>query len=52
MAFYVDRLGFTLQWEETSDGRAGITGVARGGIELTVDCPMCSARVSGARTSA
>lgn len=39
-AFYVDRLGFTLQWEDTADGRTGIMGLARGGIELTIDCPM------------
>jgi catechol 2,3-dioxygenase-like lactoylglutathione lyase family enzyme len=39
-AFYVDRLGFTLQWEDTSDGKDGIMGVARGGIVLTIDCPM------------
>lgn len=39
-AFYVDRLGFTLLWEDTSDDKNGIMGVARGGIELTIDCPM------------
>jgi uncharacterized glyoxalase superfamily protein PhnB len=38
--FYVDRLGFTLQWEDTSNGRDGIMGITRGGIELTIDCPM------------
>lgn len=38
--FYVDRLGFTLLWEDTADGKAGIMGLARGGIELTIDCPM------------
>jgi uncharacterized glyoxalase superfamily protein PhnB len=39
-AFYVDTLWFTLQWQDTSDGKTGIMGVARGGIELTIDCPM------------
>ena len=39
-AFYVDRLGFTVQWEDTADGRTGIMGIAKGGIELTIDCPM------------
>lgn len=39
-AFYVDHLGFTRLWQDTSDGKEGIMGVARGGIELTIDCPM------------
>lgn len=38
--FYVGRLGFTLLWEDTADGRSGIMGLERGGIELTIDCPM------------
>jgi len=38
--FYVDKLGFTLQWEATEDGKNGIMGVGRGTIELTIDCPM------------
>jgi uncharacterized glyoxalase superfamily protein PhnB len=38
--FYVDRLGFTLQWEATEDGKNGLMGVGRGTIELTIDCPM------------
>jgi catechol 2,3-dioxygenase-like lactoylglutathione lyase family enzyme len=38
--FYVDKLGFALQWEDTADGKTGIMGVARGTIELTIDCPM------------
>lgn len=39
-AFYVDRLGFTVQWEDAPGGGSGIMGLARGGIEVTIDCPM------------
>jgi catechol 2,3-dioxygenase-like lactoylglutathione lyase family enzyme len=39
-AFYVERLGFTVEWEDTADGRTGIMGIRRGGIELVIDCPM------------
>jgi uncharacterized glyoxalase superfamily protein PhnB len=38
--FYVDKLGFTVEYEATEDGRNGIMGVTRGSIELTIDCPM------------
>lgn len=38
--FYVGRLGFTVEWEDTADGTTGIMGIARGSIELTIDCPM------------
>ena len=38
--FYVGKLGFTLQWEDSADGHNGIMGVERGGLELTIDCPM------------
>lgn len=38
--FYVDGLGFTLTWEHTADGKTGLMGVARGTIQLTIDCPM------------
>ena len=38
--FYLGKLGFTLQWEDSSDGRNGIMGLERGGLELTIDCPM------------
>ncbi len=39
--FYVNRLGFAVQWEFTEDdGTSGMMGVARGGMELTIDCPM------------
>ena len=38
--FYVDRLGFTVRFEATQDGTTGLLGVDRGGISLTLDCPM------------
>lgn len=38
--FYVGKLGFAVQYEATEDGRSGIMGIARGTIELTIDCPM------------
>jgi catechol 2,3-dioxygenase-like lactoylglutathione lyase family enzyme len=38
--FYVDRLGFAVAWEATEDGVQGLLGVARGGIAITIDCPM------------
>lgn len=38
--FYVGKLGFLVQWEATEDGHQGIMGLARGTIELTIDCPM------------
>ena len=38
--FYVDKLGFTLQWEASEDGKSGLMGIERGTIELTIDCPM------------
>jgi catechol 2,3-dioxygenase-like lactoylglutathione lyase family enzyme len=38
--FYVGKLGFTVQYEATEDGRNGIMGLERGTIELTIDCPM------------
>jgi uncharacterized glyoxalase superfamily protein PhnB len=38
--FYAERLGFSVQYEATEDGRNGIMGLARGTIELTIDCPM------------
>jgi uncharacterized glyoxalase superfamily protein PhnB len=37
--FYVDRLGFTVLFEE-SDGRTGIMGIERGTICITIDSPM------------
>ncbi len=38
--FYVTRLGFTVRFEVTEDGRAGLLGVDRGSISLTLDSPM------------
>ena len=39
-AFYVGRLGFTVQFEATEDGRTGIMGLERGTLALTLDWPM------------
>jgi len=39
-AFYVEKLGFRVQFEAIADGRSGIMGLERGTIELTIDCPM------------
>ncbi len=39
-SFYVDALGFTVTFEATDDGHAGLLGVARGAIAITLDCPM------------
>ena len=38
--FYVDKLGFTVEWEATDDGKNGLMGIRKGTIELTIDCPM------------
>ena len=38
--FYVNRLGFGIRFEATDDGTQGLLGVERGGIWLTLDCPM------------
>ena len=38
--FYVDRLGFTVRFEASADGRSGLLGVERGAICLTLDSPM------------
>ena len=38
--FYVDRLGFRVTFEASYDGRAGLLGLERGAIELTLDSPM------------
>jgi len=38
--FYVGKLGFSVQFEATEDGRNGLLGLERGTIELTIDCPM------------
>ena len=38
--FYVDGLGFNISFEATDDGKTGLLGLERGGISLTLDCPM------------
>lgn len=38
--FYVDKLGFTVRFLSSEDGRRGILGVERGPICLTLDAPM------------
>ncbi len=38
--FYVDQLGFAVSWQATDDGKTGLLGVERGGINITLDCPM------------
>lgn len=38
--FYVSKLGFSVLFEASEDGVTGLLGVARGTIELTLDCPM------------
>lgn len=38
--FYVGGLGFQVTWEASEDGHSGLMGLARGGIELTLDSPM------------
>lgn len=39
-AFYVDGLGFAIRFESSQDGIAGILGLERGGIAVTIDAPM------------
>ena len=39
-AFYVDGPGFHVAFEASEDGRAGLLGLERGTIELTLDSPM------------
>lgn len=39
-AFYVDALGFRVEWEATTDGHTGLLGLERGGLRLTIDAPM------------
>lgn len=38
--FYVDRLGFGVRFEATTDGVTGLLGLERGGLWLTLDAPM------------
>lgn len=39
-SFYVDGLGFDVRFELTEDGVTGMLGVQRGGLVLTIECPM------------
>ncbi len=39
-AFYVDALGFAVNWEWSEDGKSGLLGLKRGTMEITIDCPM------------
>lgn len=38
--FYASKLGFRVLYEASDDGRRGILGLARGTIQITLDCPM------------
>ena len=38
--FYVGGLGFNVSFEATDDGKTGLLGLERGGLCLTLDCPM------------
>src|SRR5688572_7502992 len=38
--FYVNHLGFRVRFEASEDGTNGLIGFERGGICLTIDCPM------------
>lgn len=38
--FYLDKLGFDLEFEASDDGKTGLLGVRRGTIRITLDCPM------------
>ena len=38
--FYVEKLGFQVEWLASDDGRTGLMGVTRDGIALTIDAPM------------
>ena len=38
--FYVDKLGFDVRFELMNNTGQGLLGVQRGGIWLTLDCPM------------
>jgi catechol 2,3-dioxygenase-like lactoylglutathione lyase family enzyme len=38
--FYVEKLGFDVDFEATEDGKTGILGIRRGTMQITLDCPM------------
>ena len=39
-SFYVDRLGFSIRFEVSEDGKNGLLGLQRGTMYLTLDSPM------------
>lgn len=39
-AFYAEALGFDVVFDTSEGGRTGLLGLRRGGLELTLDCPM------------
>ena len=39
-SFYVDRLGFSIRFELSEDGKNGLLGLQRGTMYLTLDSPM------------
>jgi uncharacterized glyoxalase superfamily protein PhnB len=39
-SFYVDRLGFSIRFKVSEDGKNGLLGLQRGTIYLTLDSPM------------
>lgn len=39
-SFYVDRLGFSIRFEVSEDGKIGLLGLERGTIYLILDSPM------------
>lgn len=39
-SFYVDRLGFSIRFEVSEDGKNGLLGLHRGTVYLTLDSPM------------
>jgi len=39
-SFYVDRLGFSVRFEVSEDGKNGLLGLQRGAIYITLDSPM------------
>ena len=38
--FYVEKLGFRIAWEHSSDGHTGLLGIERNGMEITLNSPM------------
>ena len=47
--FYVGTLGFTVQWEDTADGKNGIMALERGAIELTIESSSAASYAEAAR---